>query len=152
MRKKINEELDNFFNDDLMLNVPTLTSLNDDIFEDYSDYEIDDENIVTIDDSEFDKILERLGSSEKTNKKISDEVEALSDIEIEYAKLEIAREELEQERAAFERQKKEWETLRKLSEESFRAEKEEYAKKIKLEKEKMYLETRKIINSCTDVA
>ncbi len=147
MGKKVNEELDDFFNDNLLLNIPEFVSLNDDKnFEDYSDYEVDDD-IVTIDDDEFNKILNSLGVSDK----ISSQSEALVDLEIEYAKLRLEREALEQEKAAFERQKKEWETLRKLSEESFQAEKEEYAKKIKLEKEKMYLETREIVNSCTDI-
>lgn len=148
MKKKVNEELDDFFNDDLLLNIPEFASLNDEeVFEDYSDYEMEEDNVVTIDDNEFDKILESLGASSKEK----NSNESLKDIEVEFAKLKLEREELEQERAIFERQKKEWETLRKLSEESFRAEKEEFAKKIKLEKEKMYLETRGIINSYTDI-
>lgn len=147
MKKSISDELNDFFNDDLMLNVPKFASLNDDDnFEDYGDYEIDDD-VVTIDDDEFNKILDSLGSSSKKEEK----KEFTSNLELEYAKLRLEREALEQEKAVFERQKKEWETLKKLSEESFKAEKEEFVKKIKIEKEKLYLETKGIINSCTDI-
>lgn len=150
MSKKINEELDDFFDDDLFLSIPEFASLNDDdIFEDYSDYELEDDKIITVDDVEFDRILQNFGSSSKT--KDSNTQDKLINLELEYAKLKIEREALEHEKAIFERQKREWEVLKKLSEESFQAEKEEYAKKIRLEKEKMYLETRGIINSCTDI-
>ena len=48
-------------------------------------------------------------------------------------------------------EKEEWEKFKKLSEESFRAEKKDFENQKQNEMKKMYLETRKLIDSCTNL-
>ncbi len=173
MNNKLSLEQDSFFNDDLLFSIPNYMELNEhnefnDVLRDSSNgtYETD-EVIETIDDDAFQKLLKELGTldddNDLLNLKMDDSISSTTHLsldeqrklfeiekEIAYAKINLEREELEFERKKFERDKEAWQRLRKMSEESFQAEKDEYEKQMKIEKEKMYLETKEIINSCTN--
>lgn len=171
MNNKLSLEQDNFFDDDLLFSIPNYMELNEqNEFNGNLDSPFDntyrtDEVIETIDDDEFQKLLKELGTldddyelinidnSVKNDSHLSiEEQRNLFEIEkkLAYAKIRLEREELEFEKQKFERDKEAWQKLKKLSEESFQAEKDEYEKQMEKEKEKMYLETKEIINSCTN--
>lgn len=161
---------DDFLMDDLLFHTLNLSDLTDeDSFVEHND------DFVPIDDDEFNNLINGLKSNESTNEEIVveaievPEVKEIKEVkeeapkssldlsekekfemekELAFERLRIEREEFEIEKAKFERYKSEWETLRKLSEESFQAEQVEFERQKQLEKEKMYLETREIINSC----
>lgn len=154
MNEKLEVNKDDFFEDDFFA-VPHFVELDEN--NDFSDIETLNEEKTVMDDEEFDRVIKSLIANDKETKEDNENLsldEERSKFEIEkelaYEKLRLEKEELEQEKAHFARYRKEWETLKKLSEESFQAEKEEYEKQKQLEKEKMYLETKEIINSCAN--
>lgn len=169
MNNELSLEQDSFFDDDLLFSIPNYMELNEhNEFNKNLNFPFDnqsDEEIETIDDDEFQKLLKELGTLDDDNDLLDvdgsigsdphlslDEQRKLFETEkkLAYAKINLEREELEFERKKFERDKEAWQKLKKLSEESFQAEKDEYEKQMKREKEKMYLETKEIINSCTN--
>lgn len=169
MNNKLSLEQDNFFNDDLLFSIPNYMELNDrNEFKGHlytssdSTYDSDD-TIETIDDDEFHRLLKELGTLDEDNDLTDfnnqtihlslEEQRKLFEIEKEvaYSKINLEREKLEFERKKFERDKEAWQKLKKISEESFQAEKEEYEKQMNIEKEKMYLETKEVINSCSNL-
>lgn len=172
MNNKLSLEQDDFFNDDLLFSIPNYMELNEQnefkgILQTSSNNTYDSDDIIeTIDDDEFHKLLKELGTLDNdsdlldfdnSNNQVMhlslEEQRKLFEIEKEvaYAKINLEREELEFERKKFERDKEAWQRLKKLSEESFQAEKEEYEKQMNIEKEKMYLETKEVINSCANL-
>ena len=171
MNNKLSLEQDSFFDDDLLFSIPNYMELNEQnefngILTTPSNSIYESEDIIeTIDDDEFHKLLKELGTldddSDLLNSNSSNNHTAYLSLEeqrklfelekkVAYAKINLEREELEFERRKFERDKEAWQRLKKLSEESFQAEKEEYEKQMNIEKEKMYLETKEIINSCAN--
>lgn len=153
MKSKINQR-EFFLEDSLLSGIPNnFVHLNDeDEFENNEDI-IDD---TTISDDEFNNLLNELGisvenTSQKNDLTFEEEKEKFrKEKEFEYTKIQLERDILESEKAKFEKEKLEWEENKKLSEENFRLEKEEWEKQKRTEQEKIYLETKEIINSCND--
>lgn len=143
-------EQDNFLDDDLLLDAPNFVDISED-----KDFTILDDEDTLSNDVDLANILEELRSLEPAPEVIeaepislaNEESDSKKDIELELAKLKLEREELEYAKVQFERNKKEWEILKKLSEESFQAEKQEFAKKKQIEKDKMCLKTKELIDN-----
>ena len=129
-------------------NIPNYAELND-----LNEFERKEDN--TISDEEFNDLLIELGIINSNDSKISEPLNTKEDFESEkelvYSKLKLEWEVLEYEKAKFKREKEEWNKFKKLSEESFQAEKKEFENYKLNEKKKMYLETRKLIDSCTNL-
>ena len=133
-------------------NIPNYVELNE-----LNEFETKEDSLLS--DDEFNDLLIELGiiNSDKEeslgNKKESEEI--LDNFEAEknlaYSKLKVEWDILNYEKAKFKREKEEWEKFKKLSEESFRAEKRDFENLKTNEMKKMYLETRKLIDSCTNL-
>ena len=130
-------------------NIPNYVELNE-----LNEFEEKKDNLIS--DEEFNDLLIELGiinSSE--NESLDNKKESEKDFEAEkklaYSKLKVEWDILNYEKAKLKREKEEWEKFKKLSEESFRAEKKDFENLKQNEMKKMYLETRKLIDSCTNL-
>lgn len=130
-------------------NIPNYVELNE-----LNEFEKKEDSLIS--DDEFNDLLIELGiiNSDKEesldNKKISEE-NFEAEKNLAYSKLKVEWDILNYEKAKFKREKEEWEKFKKLSEESFRAEKRDFENLKVNEMKKMYLETRKLIDSCTNL-
>lgn len=130
-------------------NIPNYVELND-----LNQFEKKQDSLIS--DDEFNDLLIELGIIDsKKNESLSNKNESENSFEIEkklaYSKLKVEWDILNYEKTKLKREKEEWEKFKKLSEESFRAEKEDFENLKLNEKKKMYLETRKLIDSCTNL-
>ena len=148
---------DDLYDEDLLLGNPHFMDLDPDDNFTLNDDEEDSESVLN--DEEFEKLLQEIIDEESSDEKQEptdiltlDEERNLFEIEkkLAYERIRLEREELEYEKEKFARAKSEWEALKKLSEESFQAEKAEYEKQKELDRERLYLETKEIVNSCAN--
>ena len=93
------------------------------------------------------KLYEKFKKETNIKRKEDFEVEK----QLAYSKLKVEWDILNYEKAKFKREKEEWEKFKKLSEESFQNEKRDFENLKVNEMKKMYLETRKLIDSCTNL-
>ena len=129
-------------------NIPNYVELNE-----LNEFEKKEEKLIS--DDEFNDLLIEFGiiNSNKNesldNKKVSENFEV--EKKLAYNKLKVEWDILNYEKAKFKREKEEWEKFKKLSEESFQNEKRDFENLKTNEMKKMYLETRKLIDSCTNL-
>ena len=129
-------------------NIPNYVELNE-----LNEFEKKEEKLIS--DDEFNDLLIEFGiiNSNKNesldNKKVSEDFEV--EKKLAYNKLKVEWDILNYEKAKFKREKEEWEKFKKLSEESFQNEKRDFENLKTNEMKKMYLETRKLIDSCTNL-
>ncbi len=147
MDNRLNLNDDNFLDNELPFNSPNFVELDDNNEFYHGKLKPQSESIMT--DKEFEDLLVDLGITKEAPKENTSNIN--TEKELVLAKINLEYQLLNLEKAKFEKEKREWEQSKKMSEESFKLEKEEFEKYKKLEKEKMYLETKELIDSCTNL-